>query len=55
MDTLGSQVVRKDKTTKVAKPLLRPQNRHKRLLWKEVQTVRRRHPERLSCPIHTDT
>ena len=26
-----------------------PQNKHDRLLWKEAQNIRRRHPERSRC------
>ena len=32
-----------------------PQNKHNRLLWKEAQNVRYRHPERSQCPIDPDT
>ena len=40
---------------KWSEPLVRPQNRHKRLLWKQVQNVRRRRPERSWCLIDPDT
>ena len=32
-----------------------PQNKHNRLLWKEAQNIRRRHPERSRCPMEPDT
>ena len=32
-----------------------PQNRHNRLLRKEAQNVRRRHPKRSWCTIDPDT
>ena len=43
------------KVVAVDKPLLRPQNKHKRLLRKQAQNVTRRHPQKSWCPIDPHT